>query len=311
MMRASFLSALLVTGLASFAAGCGGEESDGTSSESSDQVAGLEEGSPAALAVLAMVNDRAIDSAAFGAGKVASRAAKNILAHRDGADAAVRTADDDLFDTIAELDAVSQVGTVALRKLKAMSEARGYLEAQNAKERFVVFSPQPAADAHTAHVAEAIRGARRTIDVAMYSYSDAAIGTALAEAVARGVKVRFLFETAGEDKKLTGSALASSKSGRLEAAGIDARYVNKIIHHNSANVARPRHDLAIAAEDQLITGNDNSDSGAGAKRGVAKYHRIGVRGGGDIGTHAGACTRGGGGGGGALRLSILSAASMC
>jgi len=45
---------------------------------------------------------------------------------------------------------------------------------------------------------------------------------ALRDAIARGVKVRFLFETARDDKNLTDlAARAASKSGRIEADGID------------------------------------------------------------------------------------------
>ena len=51
------------------------------------------------------------------------RAAAGILAHRDGADGRALTADDDLFDTVAELDAVPYVGDVALQKLLAFAEA--------------------------------------------------------------------------------------------------------------------------------------------------------------------------------------------
>ncbi|MBL8914586.1 MAG: proprotein convertase P-domain-containing protein [Archangium sp.] len=51
------------------------------------------------------------------------RAAKAILAHRDGADAVLGTADDDLFGSLSELDAVSYVGDAALKKLVAWALA--------------------------------------------------------------------------------------------------------------------------------------------------------------------------------------------
>ncbi|MBP6630257.1 MAG: hypothetical protein KBG28_18270 [Kofleriaceae bacterium] len=48
---------------------------------------------------------------------LSSRAAKNLVAHRDGADGAFGTADDDLFDDIAEVDAVPYIGLYSMRKL--------------------------------------------------------------------------------------------------------------------------------------------------------------------------------------------------
>ncbi|HIN85639.1 MAG TPA: hypothetical protein EYN06_04080 [Myxococcales bacterium] len=50
-----------------------------------------------------------------------SLAANKIIAHRDGPDGAPGTADDDLFDTIEELDAVPYVGASALAKLFAFA----------------------------------------------------------------------------------------------------------------------------------------------------------------------------------------------
>jgi len=48
-----------------------------------------------------------------------SRAARNIIAHRDGPDGVYGTADDNPFDTIQELDDVPYVGSSALSALKA------------------------------------------------------------------------------------------------------------------------------------------------------------------------------------------------
>ena len=47
------------------------------------------------------------------------RAAENIDAHRAGADGVFPSADDDLFDDIAELDGVPYVGDAAFQKLQA------------------------------------------------------------------------------------------------------------------------------------------------------------------------------------------------
>lgn len=257
----------LVLSLAVLGAGlaaCDG--SSGVTSAESDQIEGLGEGSAAALAVLSLVNDRGLDAERLKAvTRLDRRAAGNVVAHRDGADRAPRTDDDDLFDSIAELDAVPQIGPASLKRLRDAAIAEGYLEAQERKERFVVFSPQPLEESHNAHVAQLFREARRTIDVAMYSWSDAAIGAALADAVARGVTVRFLFDTASADRKLTGSALASSKSGRLEAMGVDVRWVNKVMHHKMAIIDGPRDDHAFAADATLVTGSGNWSNGAATK----------------------------------------------
>ncbi len=48
---------------------------------------------------------------------VAEKAATKIIAHRDGADATAGTGDDNIFDTLRELDGVDYVGNLALGKL--------------------------------------------------------------------------------------------------------------------------------------------------------------------------------------------------
>ncbi len=55
------------------------------------------------------------------------RAARNLIAHRDGSDGFYGTSDDDLFDDIAEADAVRYVGPSALAKLLAHAEANAYI----------------------------------------------------------------------------------------------------------------------------------------------------------------------------------------
>jgi phosphatidylserine/phosphatidylglycerophosphate/cardiolipin synthase-like enzyme len=323
--------------------GCGapapGEESwDATSSSA------VAEGSPEAQAVLALVNDASVDVAELddGAG-LDGRAADGIIAHRNGADGVVASADDDAFDTIAELDAVPYVGASALDKLLAYAKAHGYMPGsegpsaedidcaalalandaaatvavldeavgldRRAAENIVagrpfatlaevdavayvgaaamttlreyavaqgypgcaaggvdvIFSPQAYANSHNARIAALIGTAEHSIDIAMYSFSDAAISSALEAAVARGVKVRFLFDTASADKSETGSALENSKSARLEQAGINVRYVNKILHHKFAIVDGPRDHLERADTATLVTGSGNWSNGAATK----------------------------------------------
>ena len=89
--------------------------------------ADIEEGSPQALAVLELVNDPAVDKPLLDNDVgLDRRAAENIISHRDGADATPETADDDSFDSIAELDDVPYVGASALSKLLSYAETHGY-----------------------------------------------------------------------------------------------------------------------------------------------------------------------------------------
>jgi hypothetical protein len=57
-----------------------------------------------------------------------SRAAENIVEYRDGADIMFGTTDDNLFDDLFELDAISYVGDTALDNLLAYAYSAGYLD---------------------------------------------------------------------------------------------------------------------------------------------------------------------------------------
>ena len=224
---------------------------------------GIDEGSPEALGVLALVNDAQLTAPSLkSAAHVTARVANNIVKHRNGADGVAGTADDDRFDTLAELDAIPYVGPSTLEALLGAARDKGLVNAGARIE--VLFSPQVAASSHNARIAQLIRTAQKSIDIAIYSYSDAGIGAALADAVSRGVKVRFLFETASEDRKLTEAALiAGSKSGKIEASGVDVRWVNKILHHKFLIVDGPRDDKSLAKTAKLVTGSANwSNTGA-------------------------------------------------
>lgn len=223
---------------------------------------GIDEGSAEALAVLALVNDPSVDFAELDldAGLHAT-AARNIIDYRNGPDAQVTTSDDEIYDDLAELDKVAFVGPSALTALLDYAKAKGLLS-DTATEAAVIFSPQPLESSHNSRIAKMIDDAQESIDIAMYSYSSAEIAGALRDAVDRGVDVRFIFETANaSDKKLTGSALLSSKSGRLEQDGIDVRYINKIMHHKFILVDGPRHDVSAAASSSIASGSANWSSG--------------------------------------------------
>jgi phosphatidylserine/phosphatidylglycerophosphate/cardiolipin synthase-like enzyme len=209
---------------------------------------GLEDGTPEARGVLALVNDRAVTVGELDhAAGLSARVARNIIAHRDGAGGS--------FDTLAELDGVPYVGPATLQQLLAYARETGRVVPVPRVE--VVFSPQPAATTHTKKIAEWIRAADHSIDIAMYSYSDSEIAAALADARARNVEVRFLFDTAAEDRKLDATGRPGSKSGKIEAAGIDVRWVNKILHHKFAIIDGPRDDAGRAQRARLVTGSGN------------------------------------------------------
>ncbi|HET6584959.1 MAG TPA: phospholipase D-like domain-containing protein [Nannocystaceae bacterium] len=237
-------------------------ENDGFASGKAD--GGIDPTSAEAQAVLALVNDPDVDFAELDDdAALNATAADRIFQHRDGADGEAGTSDDDPFDDLAELDAVPFVGNVALERLLAYAIANGYLVESGDTTTDVIFSPQPSGQTHNARVAQLIGTAEHTIDIAMYSFSDAGISTALAAAVDRGVEVRFLFETASEDRKLDGSALQGSKSGKLEQVGVDVRWVNKIMHHKFMIVDGPRDTLDAAVDAVLVSGSGNWSSSAG------------------------------------------------
>ncbi len=127
----------------------------------------------------------------------------------------------------------------------------------------VVFSPQAADSTHMRRIATMIDEAKTSVDVAMYSYSDSEIGRALRDAEARGVKIRFVFDTARKDKMKTGQDLLSTKSGKLEQDGVDVRWVNKIMHHKFVIVDGPRDDEAAADTARIATGSANWSARAG------------------------------------------------
>ncbi len=85
---------------------------------------GIADGSPTAVAVLGLVNQRTEAQLHDDVG-LASKAAKNIAAHVRGADHKAGTADDQTFATLAELHAVPYVGSIAFRKLVAYAQATG------------------------------------------------------------------------------------------------------------------------------------------------------------------------------------------
>ena len=104
-----------------------------TSSQGSHQPDGasaarIEESTPEAFGVLGLLNDvSTTESLLDDEVGLDSRAARSLIAHRDGPDALYQTPDDDRFDTIAEVDAQYYVGDSALSRLLAWAEASGFV----------------------------------------------------------------------------------------------------------------------------------------------------------------------------------------
>ena len=224
--------------------------------------------SPAARerTVLAVVNDLSVGFSTLDLDVgLDRRAANNIVSFRDGADQTPGTSDDALFRTIAELDAISYVGEKALRIIFEYGLSNGYHNQGPVRTANVIFSPNIYAQSHNVRVAQIIDAAQHSLDIAMYSYSDAGIATSLENAVRRGVQIRFIFETANKDRKLDPSERGNTKSGRLEAMGIDVRWVNKIMHHKFVIVDGPRDELSRAETATLVTGSGNWSNGAATR----------------------------------------------
>ncbi len=92
----------------------------------------VEEGSSHACGVLALANEATVavldDSPPENVG-LDSRAANNIVAYRLGDDGEPGTEDDEVFDTLRELDAVFYVGPMAFRRLLTYATDQGYVAA--------------------------------------------------------------------------------------------------------------------------------------------------------------------------------------
>ncbi|MCA9596467.1 MAG: proprotein convertase P-domain-containing protein [Myxococcales bacterium] len=103
----------------------GSEPGAGTVASGSQAIV---EGSADALGVVALLNDAATDLYVLDElVPLDKRAAENLIAHRNGADGVFGTADDDLFDDVAEVDGVPWVGPAAMASLLAYAQSGGYV----------------------------------------------------------------------------------------------------------------------------------------------------------------------------------------
>jgi phosphatidylserine/phosphatidylglycerophosphate/cardiolipin synthase-like enzyme len=224
---------------------------------------GIDEGSPEALGVLRLVNDAAETAATLKSGAhITSRVAGNIVKHRNGADGSAGTSDDDKYETLAELDKIPYVGPATLNALLERAKELGYVGGGDTQID-VMFSPLPAAQSHNARIAQLIRTAQHSLDIAIYSYSDAGIAAALKDRAAAGVDIRFIFDTAAEDRKVTDAvARAATKSGKIEQDGIDVRWVNQTMHNKFLIVDGPRDDANLAGSAKIVMGSANWSASA-------------------------------------------------
>lgn len=170
--------------------------------------------------------------------------AHSIIHTRNGADAFANTDDDLQFSSLAALDAIKYVGPITLETLTGLFPLPCTAEENNVE---VVFSPAAYDVSHLTKVVEAIDQATLSIDIAMYSFRDSRILSALSDAVQRGVTIRVISNNALKDRK----SPAGTVSEKLEQALIDVRYVNKIMHHKFAII-----DQSLSSA-QLISGSAN------------------------------------------------------
>lgn len=88
----------------------------------------IEEDTPEAFGVLNFLNDAGTDVTLLDIDAALDvRAARNLIARRDGPDARFGTSDDQPFMTIAEVDDVAYVGDAALRRLLDYAQANGWI----------------------------------------------------------------------------------------------------------------------------------------------------------------------------------------
>lgn len=251
-LPASVLALLMIVG-------CSVEGDDAATDD-----ADFTEGSGEAKAVMALLNDPAVTAEELVSGaKMTTPVGRDLVAHRNGPDGRAGTQDDDPFDSLREVDEIPGVGPATIKKLFEYAKQKGYYSPGGASGATrVIFSPQPADNNHLTEIAKEIDQAQKSVDVAIYSFSDAGITQALGRAAARGVKVRLVFNDAPADARLPAAGQANSKSAKLEALGVNVRYINKIMHHKFAIIDGPRSDLAAAKTAELITGSANWSSSA-------------------------------------------------
>lgn len=129
MRRIASIAAVALSAVVFGVIGCGGPV------ESFDEVsaaARLVDGTPEADAVLALLNAATTTVEVLDIdARLDVRAARNLIARRNGPDGVFGTADDRPFSTIAEVDAVKYVGPKALARLLQHADEQGLITADD------------------------------------------------------------------------------------------------------------------------------------------------------------------------------------
>jgi hypothetical protein len=130
LLLASFASLSIASGCAGDDADPGLDPVDAAFLEEGKADGAIAEGSPQALGALRVANESSRDVLAKASGVgLGTRTTDAILKVRNGKDKKGGTADDEIFDTLAELDAVPWVGPVSLGKLVAYADKLGLMPA--------------------------------------------------------------------------------------------------------------------------------------------------------------------------------------
>jgi hypothetical protein len=123
-MKESLLATWITASLAATAACVTTGDEGGDTDDGVPSAVALTMPAPDARRVLELVNDPGTDVALLDdTVKLDARAAKNIIAHRNGGDGVAPSADDHPFASLDELDAIAYVGDSALSKLEAYANA--------------------------------------------------------------------------------------------------------------------------------------------------------------------------------------------
>jgi hypothetical protein len=89
--------------------------------------ASLTEGTPQAVGVLNLLNDKQTTFSVLDDDvALRSTAARTLISHRDGADGLLGTSDDNLYESVREVDAQKYVGPVSLTLLGQWAQRHGY-----------------------------------------------------------------------------------------------------------------------------------------------------------------------------------------
>jgi len=195
-----------------------------------------------------------------------------IVARLAGEDGIIGNDDDAeaKFADFEAIDALSGIGPTTLERLLAIVAGRCSGDDSEPTDVSVVFSPQAYEDSHLAEAAERLENAERSIDVAMYSFSDARLKDILIAKAQDGLTVRVIYNKGREEcgdvtidnDAHSCPATPGTMSARLEEGGVDVRYVNKIMHHKFAIVDGVHAEGDDPNDAVLISGSGNWTHGA-------------------------------------------------